>query len=160
MISPLLHFWQILSVLHKSGFFCAVFQWVRVTETSGTLSFWAKFVEFFGKNCLSFEFFWKSCWVLVKYPWVLAQNPCVFNKISSFQAKLAFLCHKNWLFKSKMGKKSWVFFFGPLSFEKTTWKPPGAWVLRPKIPWVFLELEFFSPWVFRKRTKKACFKGE
>ena len=41
------------------GFFGAVFQWVRVT--SGALRFWANFVEFFGKNCKSFDFFWKSC---------------------------------------------------------------------------------------------------
>ena len=31
-------------------FFCAVFQWGPVTETSGTLSFEAILVEFFGEN--------------------------------------------------------------------------------------------------------------
>ena len=52
----------------------------------------------------------------------------------------------------------WVFLLhSTLSFAKIPWKPPGTWVLGLKTPWVFSKLEFFSPWVFRKRTKKSLF---
>ena len=132
-------------------FFCALFQGGQVVKTSGTLSFWANFVEFLTqfawvlKILVKFFEFWTKT---LSFGENIGQNSSVFKQIWPKYVFLGILCPNRFFFLS--------FFLNlSLSFENLAWKPPGHRVFGPKSPWVLEKLEFFSPWVFRKRTKNA-----
>ena len=115
--------------------------------------------------------FFLSSWVLKKIPWVFLWKVPELWKLS-FCAPVVWVLWKkladkgpvpwvfwgNWLkkllyleFSGEISRKS----SGTLSFLKElAVKAPVAWVFAPKMPWVFSELEFISPWVLEKRTKK------
>ena len=108
------------------------------------------------------EFFLPNPWVFLGLAWVFLEICWVLQKLIDFFGKIVrfwcfFMLKINFTSTYIVYQAFWAI---KLTIRWSFWpqilkNPPVAWVFGQKSAWVFLWLEFFSPWVFSKPWKKS-----